>query len=352
MNKRIVAILFCYFGTTLGCDWLENVNVSGVDTNDNKFTQVLSGCISDASFNFSVKILYIRNQEHIETLGEGSVRNMSTVRTVSFWGCPIETITPGLFLDVPNLVNVQIAYGNLQEIPRGAFSNLPAMEMLRIHNNKIDIIEDLSFANLRFLKRIHVDFNQLEYWNREWFTNSTNVEILDFQVNKIRTLPRRAFEKLPKLRQIYFDDNDISVIHADAFKGIRKLEYLGLRYNQLKEINENIFPNNLKIRTLLLDRNNLNFLANEVLKKISAEDVTLDNNPWKCPCLDRIKYWVFVNNGTIRETQSCIGGRIPVCAYSTGFSQTCLEYVDNELTERYRKALLSVVPPIDKTCLQ
>ncbi|XP_030748268.1 leucine-rich repeat-containing protein 19-like [Sitophilus oryzae] len=156
------------------------------------------------------------------------------------------------------------------------------MELLRIHNNQIDVIEDLAFVNLVSLKSIQVDSNKLKHWNREWFTNTTKLEIMNFQNNKIRTIPRRAFA---------------------------------------------------------------------MLNKISAKDVTLDNNPWKCPCLDRIAYWVYKNNGTIRASSECAGGRIPVCAYPSTFSQTCLEHVDEDVTKKYLKNLKSLDPPLPEYCV-
>ncbi|KAF7285586.1 hypothetical protein GWI33_010495 [Rhynchophorus ferrugineus] len=351
--RWLSVIVLCYgLNAVYGCHWLRNVNVSAKENTSNKsHSFIISGCIEDVLFpNQKVEQLYIRGQDNVESLGKNTIKNMKNLEFLSFWGCPIRSITPDLVYKAPKLKAFQISYSKINEIPRGAFNKLPALEMLRIHNNRIDIIEDLSFANLRHLQRIHAGSNRLENWNREWFTNTTNLKVLDFQFNRIRTIPRRAFEKLTKLSEIYFDYNAISIIHPGAFKGIRKLTYLGLRDNRLKEIKGDIFPNNLKIRTLLLDANYLNFLSNEVLQKVSAKDITLDNNPWKCPCLDRIKYWVHQNNGTIRETKDCFSGRIPVCAYATEFSQTCLEYVDQKVTEIYNKALQDLNPPLPEYC--
>lgn len=352
MQWLSVIIVCCGLNTVYGCHWLQDVNITGNEVaSADPFTQLISGCLEDALFpNRTVQVIYVRNQDDIKSLGKNTVKNMKSLETLSFWGCPIESITPNLVHKASKLKNFQISYGNIKEIPRGAFYNIPALEMLRIHNNQIDLIEDLSFANLRNLKRIHASTNKLESWNREWFTNTTNLKVLDFQFNRIRTIPRRAFETLTKLSEIYFDYNGISIIHSGAFKGIRKLTYLGLRDNRLKEIKGDIFPNNLKIRTLLLDANYLNFLSNEVLQKISAKNITLDNNPWKCPCLDRILFWVNQSNGTVRETKDCFSGRIPVCAYSSEYSQTCLEYVDQKVTERYYKALDSLNPPLPDYC--
>lgn len=226
--------------------------------------------------------------------------------------------------------------------------------MLRIHHNLLDQIANDAFANLTHLKKIYGSNNQLEYWNREWFSDSRALEIMDFQNNKIRLLPRRAFEAMPKLKQIYFDDNEIRTIQADAFKGLTYLEYLGLRNNRLKEINENIFPNKLKVRTMLISANYLNYLENEVLKKVSVKEIELEFNPWKCSCLDRIYYWLYKTNATKRHSKACFEGKsAPECAVPKTYSHTCLEYVDDELTQRYIKVLKDIASlPRDHGCAQ
>ncbi|XP_030748835.1 leucine-rich repeat transmembrane neuronal protein 2-like [Sitophilus oryzae] len=351
MNKQIV-LLVCYcFLSVYCCRWFKDITISAKDKENRSFNQTINSCIERVAFGGqTAKEIYVRHQA-ITSLGKDSVRNLIWLQTISFWGCPIVHITSKLFRNVPRLKNVQISYGNVKEIPRGAFEELPAMELLRIHNNQIDVIEDLAFANLVSLKSIQADSNKLEHWNREWFTNTTKLEIMNFQNNKIRTIPRRAFASLTNLRQIHFDHNEISIIHENAFEGIEYLVYLGLRSNRLKEIKLDMFPNQIRIKSLLLDSNYLNFLANEVLNKISAKDVTLDNNPWKCPCLDRIAYWVYKNNGTIRASSECAGGRIPVCAYPSTFSQTCLEHVDEDVTKKYLKNLKSLDPPLPEYCV-
>lgn len=220
---------------------------------------------------------------------------------------------------------------------------MPQLEVLRIHDNQIDIIENDAFTNLTALKKVYADQNKLEYWNREWFGDSRALELVDFQFNKIRTIPRRAFELMPKLREIYFDYNEIRTIQADAFKGLEYLKYLGLRNNRLKDINENIFPDKLKIRTLLISANYLNTISTEVLKKISVKDIVMDYNPWNCSCLDRILYWIHTTNTTLRRNENCYKDLdVPVCAIPKVYSQTCLDRVDDELTQNYLNVLRNI----------
>lgn len=339
------------------CDWFQDVFVMTRMANNTDLSfdlnKTISGqCLEPQTFdNIPITYIFIKEQE-VPSFGERTVENLEQLESFSVWGCknPLSDLEPGSFRNVPKLKRITIANCQLKEIQYGVFNEMSNVEVLRVNNNGIDVIEDKSFANLYSLREVHVDSNALEHWNREWFTNSTKIEVLDFQWNKIRTIPRRAFASMKKLRQAFFDDNEISRIHADAFKGITNLEYLGLRNNNLKVINENVFPNTIRIRRLLVNANYLNFIPNELLRRLYVQEIRIDNNPWKCPCLDRILFWMFQTNGTVSYTPSCNGPNVPVCAFPTSFSKTCLEYVDDKLTHTFIDSLRKLSPPLDEYC--
>ncbi|KAJ8928186.1 hypothetical protein NQ314_019248 [Rhamnusium bicolor] len=232
------------------------------------------------------------------------------------------------------------------------FDLIPQLELLKLRHNEIRLIEDQSFYNLTNLKQIKLDNNKLEFWRREWFVNTTALEVMHFQFNKIKTIPKRAFVGFGKLRVIFFDNNDISEIQPDAFKEIRSLEYLGLGHNKLTVLEDYSFPNTLRIRAFVISGNYLNYLSNAVLKKLAAVEMVMDYNPWKCPCLERIYYWLYIKNGKIKIPDNCIGNNVPVCAAPSGFSDSCVDTVDSELTQRYLSTLKNISPAVDQNCFR
>lgn len=231
----------------------------------------------------------------------------------------------------------------------GVFNWMPVLQTLRIHHNKIDFIESQAFANLTALKKIYASYNYLEYWNSDWFYNSTNLEILDFQRNIFKIIPRLAFASLNQLKIINFNYNEIETIRPGAFQGLTYLQYLGLKNNRLKEINANIFSNNLKIKSFQIGANYLNFLSTDLLNKISVAETILDFNPWICSCMNQIHSWIRSNNGTLFITKGCGDASIPVCAISKQ-SQTCAEYIDDDLTQRYLNTLKNLSHKFGKGC--
>ncbi|CAG9762828.1 unnamed protein product [Ceutorhynchus assimilis] len=311
------------------------------DVSGCSYNKTINECAERTIFEqIKVKELYFK-QQNLSTLGKDSVKNLIHLKTLVFWGNSIDNILPGAFRNLPNLKNLQLSHDNLKEIPKNIFNKLASLESLKLHNNQINIIETQAFANLTSLKRLIINNNNLEYWNKDWFTNTSSLFEMNFQNNKIRTIPKKAFANLPNLKKILLDFNEITLIQADAFKGLTNLDYLGLKRNRLVEIDDNIFPNSLNIKSLSLDANYLNFLTDKLLKKLYVEDISLDNNPWKCPCLDKIKSWIRLGNGTLSSSKSCASGNVPVCA----FAQTCSEQVDNGLTEAYLRALKKLKLP-------
>ncbi|XP_044746537.1 slit homolog 3 protein-like isoform X1 [Coccinella septempunctata] len=347
----LVITIFSEVTRATKCVSFNNINLKtktryGEEVNITSF----SGILERKSFgNLTLAEVYVRQQD-VQDIGAECVRHMVRLKTLVFWGCPIKKISPGAFRNMPTIWNLQISYGNLTNIPAGVFDAIPTVRMLRLHDNEIHSIEEGAFTNLPDLKRLFMANNKIKVWENSWFFNTTNIEIMDFQGNQIEIIPSKALFGMSNLKQVFFDYNEIRTIESGSFLSIHNLEYLGLRYNRLKELNEDVFPNKLSVRSLLIDANYLNYLSNEVLKKLSVKDLTLDGNPWKCPCLDRIHYWIYTNNVTLRSSSYCSDPNIPLCFFPNSYSTTCLENHDDEMTTLYIKTLKKKKIKVNRLC--
>ncbi|XP_045477797.1 phospholipase A2 inhibitor-like isoform X2 [Harmonia axyridis] len=336
---------------SIKCASFDNINIRVKEKNKELMDITsFSGTIDGSAFeNKTLVEVNIRKQD-IESIGAECVTNMSELRTLVFWGCPVRTIMPGALKNLPGLLNLQISVGNLTTIPAGVFDAAPTLKLIRLHDNFIHSIEDRAFANLPNLTKLFMGNNKIRNWENSWFYNTASIEILDMQGNKLENIPSKAFLYMNNLKQVFFDENEIRTIEPDSFLSIQKLDYLGLRYNRLKELNEDVFPNKLSVRSLLIDANYLNYLSNEVLKKLSVKDITLDGNPWKCPCLDRIHYWIYTKNITLRTSSYCNNPNIPLCIYPDSYSTTCLENNDEKITNLYKESLRNLTTEVNRHC--
>jgi Leucine-rich repeat (LRR) protein len=331
------------------CVSLEDVKMTVYSSGGVSYETSITGCIERVAFPNPVVEVYVKHQ-NIPRLGRDSVRNMKHLHTVTFDNCGVKVVAPGAFRNVPNLKSVRIVSGVLEEVPNGVFSALPKLGILKFHRNKIKTIERGAFAGISTLKQVFCDHNELREWDPRWFTNSTNLEIVDFQRNKIRSLPRRAFYDLPNVKEIYFEYNELETVQPEAFTTLQKLKYLGLRYNRLKSLDSKVFPTDMFIDTLTIDANYFNFLSRKVLAALVVKRLTVDGNPWKCPCLDRVLLWLHEMNATAVRSDNCVGDSVPVCSFASTFSTSCTEMVDNDVTRRYLDELRKVDPPLDKYC--
>lgn len=265
--------------------------------------------------------------------------------------CEIEEIEEGAFRNVPELSDMFLGFNKITNVPNNVFNGLN-LKRLIMHHNNISIISDGAFANMSKLVDFSINYNNIQYYNREWFLNSPKLAMINFQYNKLRSVPRKAFLYNKELKQIFLDYNDIDTLQENAFEGLTFLKFLGLSYNRIKVLNIKAFPSGLSIKYLWIGANKLNYLPYELLEKISLQKLTLTGNPWKCPCLDRIVYWMYLNNGTISNTQQCMSGTVPSCSFPKTFSQTCLEIYDEESTKLFFDAIEPSKDTIPEYCVR
>ncbi|RZC39517.1 LRR 8 domain containing protein [Asbolus verrucosus] len=344
----VVVVLALKWSAAHKCDSFEDVEMSVQPIRGEPYKTTINGCIERPAFENTIIEAYIRHQT-IPRLGQDSVRNMKHLHGVQFYRCQISVIEPSAFRNVPSLRSIQIVANDLAEVPGGVFSRVPSLESLKLNSNKIFNIEEDGFGDLPLLKKIYLDHNRLEVWKKEWFTNTTEIDVMDFRYNQIKMLPKRAFSDLRRLREIYFDHNELESIQAEAFGGLKKLDYLGLRYNRLRSIDSKVFPNEVVIKSMMVDANYLNFLPKGLRTKLQVGELNIFGNPWKCPCLDQILSWLHQTNATVKTSNSCRGENVPVCS-SPSTSSTCVDTVDEEVTETYLQGLRKLKPPLDKYC--
>ncbi|CAH0550612.1 unnamed protein product [Brassicogethes aeneus] len=319
------------------CEYLKNITVTVFQEKGEPYNQTINGCIEDIVFSEEKNVVTALtiSRQNITHLEKYSVRNMAYIDEIIIANCVLQEIEAGAFSNLPKLRKISIGFSEIKEIGIDVFNVLEELQEFRIHNTDLDTIDKEGFASMPNLRKFYCDINKLEYYDSEWFTNSENLEILDFQFNKINSLPERAFFDLKKLRKINFNNNEISYIEPNAFEGVTTLESLFLNYNRLKMINPDVFTEKFKSTYFYINANYLNYLPKELLDKLTVKYISLDNNPWKCPCLEFVNRWLNVSNGTAIKSDSCIGSNLPVCLYPKQFTKVCNETIDEDVTKEY-----------------
>ncbi|CAH1183624.1 unnamed protein product [Phaedon cochleariae] len=331
-----------------GCDSFKNTNVTA-KINEKFSFYVVNGCLEPKEFE-NKKIKYVVVNSGITRLGKDSIRNLQKLEGIYIRNNSLEILEPQAFKNVPSLKYVFITQTNLEEIPKDVFNLVPTITNLMLSFNKIDFIATGAFSNMESLHQIDLYGNKLEYWNREWFQNCPNLQNINFFGNNIHTIPRRAFVSLPKLTVITFGGNKIATIEPGAFQNLKNLSFLNLERNRLTLIDERAFPNRIYIESLYINNNHLNYLPGKLLRKLSVGEIIMDENPWKCPCLQRIHDWLYFGSGSVKASvHHCRTPYDPICVVPP--EKACQERVEEEMTRRFVGVLRNLTEPLGEACV-
>lgn len=168
------------------------------------------------------------------------------------------SIEDGAFRDNIYLRLLFLSRNHLSTIPWG----LPkTIEELRLDDNRISTISELSLQDLTNLKRLVLDGNLLNNHGLgdKVFMNLVNLTELSLVRNSLTAAP----VNLPgtNLRRLYLQENHINRVPPNAFSYLRQLYRLDMSNNNLSNLPQGVFD----------DLDNITQLF-------------LRNNPWHCGC--------------------------------------------------------------------
>ncbi|XP_056147416.1 leucine-rich repeat, immunoglobulin-like domain and transmembrane domain-containing protein 2 [Lampris incognitus] len=175
--------------------------------------------------------------------------------------CMEESAFGAIPANIPDDMNkIRIEKSHFTEIPRAAFSNVPALENLWLNFNEITVINSKGFEGLG------------------------NLTELRLQGNKLRSVPWTAFEDTPALKILDLKHNQLDVVPEHALKFLPVLTYLDVSFNQLTVISKDVFLNwPLHQKTQGMGEREVTGFAPNVM-------LALHDNAWLCDC--RLKGFV------------------------------------------------------------
>nr|XP_058944624.1 uncharacterized protein LOC131772678 [Pocillopora verrucosa] len=146
-------------------------------------------------------------------------------------------------------LNIRLA--NLTKIADGAFNSLSKLSDLRLDDNNLTSVPDLT--GLKTVELMSLRENQIEQLPAEVFQNVNVLYALDLSFNnKLSSIPDRAFSGLKQLEVLFLHFNNISKISSLTFAGLRNLKMLFLHGNRIKNIDANAFRGLTDLRLVAL----------------------------------------------------------------------------------------------------
>lgn len=157
--------------------------------------------------NPSIKSLDINNG-NIEKVEDNAFEGLENVEYIDFADFDVLSFKPALFKNKENLKFLKLRGNRLKSVPK---YDLPALEELQLHINKIDHISKSDFEDYKTLRK------------------------LDLGKNMIQTLDVDVFEDLKHLEELCLAGNEISQISKNNFKNLMNLKKLNLSGNKIQK---------------------------------------------------------------------------------------------------------------------
>lgn len=263
------------------CNTFRNTTIT-TTINSEEFTKIFDDC----NMNPSIEKIIIKSC--VETVEEGTFKDLPNLTELTMTGINIKEIQPDFIQNLPKLDFITITNNLFTKIRKGVFSNLKA-NMIDLENNKVSRIQRAAFENLD-ADILSLNNNSLRSIENGWFKNSS-INNLQICANKITWLGKNTFDGIKNLELLDLLDNGISYIQDGTFSQLT-LSQLDLSENMLTETT---FLLNTQIKYVHIGMN----LVSHMFLNNSADikSMTIYPNPWRCECLR--KFWVYTNAKSI-----------------------------------------------------
>ena len=144
---------------------------------------------------------------------------------------------------------------------------------LKLDNNQLYEIKELTFEKLNSLKVLKLNNNHISFATSHVNQSQTNSK----ENNELSLI----FKGLENLLELYLHYNEINEVDSNILnRNLNKLQVLYLNHNQLKIIKQNTFDNLVSLRRLRLDNNDIISIDNmDVFSKLkNIQTINIQHN--------------------------------------------------------------------------
>ena len=157
-----------------------------------------------------------------------------------------------LFASSYNLLELYIIGTSITSLNQAMFTSLSQLTDLQIQGN-INSIDAKTFVNVRNLISLDLSHNQLSSISPSLFQNMYYLQILDLTSNNLVALDSTQFKGLISLKELGLGSNHLSALPANLFSGLTWLNSLDLSNNSLTQIMGSSFKGCSNNNLLALD---------------------------------------------------------------------------------------------------
>ncbi|XP_076818232.1 vasorin-like [Clavelina lepadiformis] len=252
------------------------------------------------------RMLYLFDNK-IKTIPDGSLSRLKSLRLLSLSSNRLNdsAFKPSLFLQLKQLVNLQLSDNRLTSIPRNAFAGMPNLVRIDLENNKIISIDSDALKNMSNLLELKLSNNRLSDFPkivacpalsrlclggnelvrlRPDGLRQVNLEHLELSRNRLNQLPSTLFGGLSNMRVLDISSNQIHRV-PQIISNMTSLQTLNLSHNPITTLDGKFLTNLRRMKTLDIGSLQLSTLREGFIPRgVYLNFLDLTNNPWNCDC--------------------------------------------------------------------
>lgn len=203
-----------------------------------------------------------------------------------------------LFLYLNNLINLQLSYNKLHNLPRNAFQGLESLKKLDLSHNKIRTVSFQVFKETLNLEYLDLSYNEFGTILDNFFITNPNIKTLLINNNIMDKLTMNSLQGLFNLHTLDLSNNRITSIDRNAFFSLGELKYLNLKNNHLETLPSTIFSAQIQCNFIDLSGNGqLHSLPNGIFAhQFELIELIIDDTG-----IENITNWISKNNNTVNK---------------------------------------------------
>ncbi|KYM97270.1 Insulin-like growth factor-binding protein complex acid labile subunit [Cyphomyrmex costatus] len=234
---------------------------------------------------------------------------------------------PGLH-GLPSLTQARLSYNTIRLLPDRIFAKNRQLTHLYLNSNNLALLNASTFEGLTKLQILDLSANSLEEIHKLAFQDNIDLRLLNLSYNSLHRFPylmslvttldlsfnlinhfrANSLEDLSRIRSLYLKDNNLQSLPRSL--NSRTLRILDVQRNRLVELHNDSFAELPSLQKVDLSGNRLTEAMNPNIfqNNLDLKIVRLDDNPWRCDCMQLYDTFVYLTEPppkTVASTLIC-----------------------------------------------
>ncbi|KAL0273709.1 UNVERIFIED_CONTAM: hypothetical protein PYX00_006325 [Menopon gallinae] len=141
-------------------------------------------------------------------------------------------------LDLPALRLLDLSGNSIQVIPQHSFRSMSRLQWLYLNDNLLENVATGALNGLSRLETLNLKNNRIRHVHENWLKELVGLSQINLQGNQLEILPSGLLKYSPKLKSLNLGNNNLTDILPGSFSNLRELQELNLSHNSLVRMPE------------------------------------------------------------------------------------------------------------------